>query len=61
MSFKTISVMYPLSPSMEFDLQDDDEKEEDDDIISKKTIGSTKTRLHTSSYKEKSGHITASS
>jgi hypothetical protein len=46
---------------MEFDLQDDDEKEEDDDIINKKTIGSTKTRLHTSSYKEKSGHITASS
>ena len=59
MSLQHISVMYPLSPSMEFDLQDDEK--EDDDIINKKSIGSTKTRLHTSAYKEKSGHITASS
>ena len=59
MSFLSISVMFPLSPNMEFDLQDDEQ--DDDDIINKKTIGSTKTRLQTSSYKEKSGHITASS
>ena len=48
---------------MEFDLKDDEEIEEDDEVINKTSItpGSTKTRLQSSSYREKAGHIAASS
>ena len=60
-----ILVIYPLSPSMEFDLKDEEENEDEDDIISKSTLtsagGSTKTRLQSSSYREKAGHIAATS
>ena len=50
---------------MEFDLKDEEENEDEDDIISKSTLtsagGSTKTRLQSSSYREKAGHIAATS
>ena len=48
---------------MEFDLKDDEENEEEDEIINNTSIttGSTKTRLQSSSYREKAGHIAASS
>lgn len=49
---------------MEFDLKDEEENEDEDDIINKSTLtsagGSTKTRLQ-SSYREKAGHIAATS
>ena len=50
---------------MEFDLKDEEENDDEDDIISKSTLtsagGSTKTRLQSSSYREKACHIAASS
>ena len=45
---------------MEFDLKDEEEDDEEDEIIAA-TGGSTKTRLQSSSYREKAGHIAASS
>ena len=45
---------------MEFDLKDEEEDDEEDEIIVA-TGGSTKTRLQSSSYREKAGHIAASS
>ena len=57
-------VIYPLSPSMEFDLKEEEDIEDEDDTINKASLatsgGSTKTRLQ-SSYREKAGHIAASS
>ena len=51
-----ISVMYPLSPNLELDMEED-EKDEDDDMIG--TVAMKSTRLQASSYNEKSGHIKA--
>lgn len=45
---------------MEFDLKDEEDDDEEDEIIAA-TGGSTKTRLQSSSYREKAGHIAASS
>ena len=53
-----ISVMYPLSPNLELDMEED-EKDEDDDIIGKHSVAMKSTRLQASSYSEKSGHIKA--
>ena len=53
-----ISVMYPLSPNLELDMEED-EKDEDDDIIGKHSVAMKSTRLQASSYSEKSGHINA--
>ena len=53
-----ISVMYPLSPNLELDMEED-EKDEDDDVIGKHSVGMKSTRLQASSYSEKSGHIKA--
>ena len=50
------SVMYPLSPNLELDMEED-EKDEDDDMIG--TVAMKSTRLQASSYNEKSGHIKA--
>ena len=52
------SVMYPLSPNLELDMEED-EKDEDDDIIGKHSVAMKSTRLQASSYSEKSGHIKA--
>lgn len=55
-------VMYPLSPSLELDLEDEEKEEEEDSMVNKNSIASTKTtRLQSSAYREKSGHIAASS
>lgn len=54
--------MYPLSPSLELDLEDEEKEEEEDSMVNKNSIASTKTtRLQSSAYREKSGHIAASS
>ena len=45
---------------MEFDLKDEEDDDEEDEIIAA-TGGSTKTRLQSSSYREKAGHIAATS
>ena len=50
------SVMYPLSPNLELDMEED-EKDEDDDMIG--TVAMKSTRLQASSYNEKSGHMKA--
>ena len=55
-----VSVMYPLSPNLELDMEEDEKDiEDDDDMLGKHSVGMTSTRLQASSYNEKSEHIKA--